>query len=105
MLAQGFVEEVKQLFDRGDLGLDKPSMRSVGYRQVWEYFLGQSTREEMRELAIFATRQFAKRQLTWLRNWSDAQWFEAEDKEVLYHHFHAYLSFPHVFSGNPSVLG
>jgi tRNA dimethylallyltransferase len=71
MLDEGFVEEVKKLFDRGDLNLAMPSMRSVGYRQVWEYLLGNDSFDEMREKGIIATRQLAKRQLTWLRSWEN----------------------------------
>jgi tRNA dimethylallyltransferase len=78
MLAQGFVAEVERLHGRGDLNLDKPSMRAVGYRQVWEYLEGQSDYPEMCRRVLAATRQFAKRQLTWLRaepetSWSDSQ--------------------------------
>ncbi len=71
MLAEGFVEEVRQLYQRGDLSPDLPSMRAVGYRQVWEYLAGNTTESEMRAAGIAATRQLAKRQLTWLRSWSN----------------------------------
>lgn len=67
MLEQGLVEEVRGLFERGDLHADIGSMRAVGYRQVWEFLAGESSREQMIERGIIATRQFAKRQLTWLR--------------------------------------
>jgi len=67
MLAEGFVEEVARLRARPDLSVDLPAMRAVGYRQVWGYLEGGYDRERMRELVINATRQFAKRQLTWLR--------------------------------------
>lgn len=69
MLAAGFVEEVKGLMARGDLHLELPAMRSVGYRQVWQYLEGECDYETMRERGIAATRQLAKRQMTWLRNW------------------------------------
>lgn len=69
MVEQGFVEEVEALRSRGDLHLGMPSIRAVGYRQVWEYLDGSSTREEMVERGIIATRQLAKRQFTWLRSW------------------------------------
>lgn len=82
MLQRGFIDEVLQLRARGDLNLNMPSMRSVGYRQVWEYLDGQLTYEEMIEKGIIATRQLAKRQLTWLRTWPDAQWFDSLDEEV-----------------------
>jgi tRNA dimethylallyltransferase len=71
MLAAGFLDEVKSLFDRGDLNLETPAIRSVGYRQAWEYFLKNYSYNEMVEKSIIATRQIAKRQLTWLRHWPD----------------------------------
>lgn len=69
MLALGFIEEVEKLFKRGDLHLNLPSIRTVGYRQVWNYLLNNMTSTEMQTRAIIATRQLAKRQLTWLRSW------------------------------------
>ncbi len=69
MFQQGFEEEVRALFARGDLHVDLPSMRSVGYRQVWAHLEGQYGHAEMKQRALFATRQLAKRQLTWLRQW------------------------------------
>ena len=78
MLDLGFVEEVEHLYARGDLTADLPSMRSVGYRQMWDYFAGASTYDEMRDKAIAATRQLAKRQLTWLRSWDEMKWFDAQ---------------------------
>ncbi|MFZ2314698.1 MAG: tRNA (adenosine(37)-N6)-dimethylallyltransferase MiaA [Gammaproteobacteria bacterium] len=77
MLKEGFIEEVEQLYRRGDLSVDLPSIRSVGYRQVWEYLAGNSSKIEMQEKAIAATRQLAKRQLTWLRSWPDVYWLES----------------------------
>lgn len=83
MLANGFIDEVKTLFDRDDLTLDTPSMRSVGYRQVWEYLQGKNTYAEMEEKGIIATRQLAKRQLTWLRHWSPAvTWFDSVSPDL-----------------------
>jgi tRNA dimethylallyltransferase len=67
----GLVEEVRRLRERGDLHLGLPSMRCVGYRQVWEYLDGECDHATMRERAIAATRQLAKRQLTWLRSMPD----------------------------------
>lgn len=64
----GLLEEVRRLRARGDLHLGLPAIRCVGYRQVWEHLDGQYDRVEMRERGIIATRQLAKRQLTWLRN-------------------------------------
>ncbi|MES2050038.1 MAG: tRNA (adenosine(37)-N6)-dimethylallyltransferase MiaA [Pseudomonadota bacterium] len=68
MLEQGFLDEVRQLRQRGDLHPDLPSMRCVGYRQAWEHLDGTCSYDEMRELGIIATRQLAKRQITWLRS-------------------------------------
>lgn len=70
MLAQGFEAEVRQLFERGDLTPDLPSIRCVGYRQMWDYLAGVIDYEEMRYRGTVATNQLAKRQLTWLRGWS-----------------------------------
>ena len=68
MLAAGFVTEVKALRARGDLHADLPSMRCVGYRQAWEALEGISPMAELRDKGVFATRQLAKRQITWLRS-------------------------------------
>jgi len=67
MLERGFLDEVRRLRARGDLHPDLPSMRCVGYRQAWAYLDGQIHGAEMRGQSIAATRQLAKRQLTWLR--------------------------------------
>ena len=68
MLAEGFVDEVKALRARGDLHADLPSMRCVGYRQAWQTLDGLMPAPELRDRGIFATRQLAKRQITWLRS-------------------------------------
>ena len=68
MLANGLVDEVRALKARGDLHLELPAIRSVGYRQVWEYLDGLYDEKEMRYRGIVATRQLAKRQHTWLRS-------------------------------------
>ncbi len=67
----GLLDEVETLRARGDLHPGLPSMRCVGYRQAWEYLDGQITRDELRDKGIAATRQLAKRQLTWLRGMED----------------------------------
>jgi tRNA dimethylallyltransferase len=67
MLAAGFIDEVKRLRARGDLDPEMPSMRCVGYRQAWEALDGAFPMQELRDRGVFATRQLAKRQLTWLR--------------------------------------
>jgi len=64
------------LFARGYLHEDLPSIRSVGYRQAWQYLQGQLDYAEMREKGIIATRQLAKRQLTWLRGWPELHWLD-----------------------------
>lgn len=74
MLEAGLAEEVRGLFERGDLHLDLPSMRAVGYRQIWGHIAGEYDLDRARELCIQATRQLAKRQLTWLRGWPDVHW-------------------------------
>lgn len=73
MLEQGFLEEVKGLMQRPDLHPDLPAIRSVGYRQAWEYLSGAYDAETFREKAIIATRQLAKRQMTWMRSWPDLE--------------------------------
>ena len=77
MLDTGFVGEVESLRARGDLDLDKPSMRAVGYRQVWQYLDGDFSYDEMVRKAVVATRQLAKRQLTWLRSEQKLCWVDA----------------------------
>ncbi|MBO1271561.1 tRNA (adenosine(37)-N6)-dimethylallyltransferase MiaA [Shewanella sp. 4t3-1-2LB] len=77
MLAAGFIDEVANLKARGDLHLDLPSMRCVGYRQCWQYLDGDYDYTAMTEKAIAATRQLAKRQLTWLRGWPGLNWLES----------------------------
>ncbi|MGN1392553.1 MAG: tRNA (adenosine(37)-N6)-dimethylallyltransferase MiaA [Succinivibrionaceae bacterium] len=69
MLKNGFENEVRKLHQRGDLSLNMPSMRSVGYRQMWSYIEGEISFEKMRELSVIATCQLAKRQMTWIRGW------------------------------------
>ena len=94
MLNVGFIAEVETLFQRGDLSLEMPAVRSVGYRQVWEYLEGKYSYDEMQEKAIAATRQLAKRQLTWLRSWPNGVWFNSEKDECLLqniNYLHAWL--------------
>jgi len=93
MLEDGLIDEVARLRHRDDLNLDKPSMRAVGYRQVWQYLDGQSSRDEMVARGVAATRQFAKRQFTWLRAMDDVHWidggaFDLRDRllRLLHHH-------------------
>lgn len=79
MIELGFIEEVASLRQRGDLHENMPSMRAVGYRQVWQYLDGEYELAEMRERGIAATRQLAKRQLTWLRGWHGLSWVNTLD--------------------------
>ena len=73
MLEQGFEAEVVKLRERGDLNLNLPSMRCVGYRQMWQYLDGELDWQEMHHKGVVATRQLAKRQMTWLRSWQGAE--------------------------------
>ena len=82
MLAKGFVEEVQELYERGDLNELMPSMRAVGYRQVWAYLQGADDYDSMTEKAIIATRQLAKRQFTWLRRVEDAVSFQTGQENL-----------------------
>ncbi len=83
MLEQGFVAEVERLRARGDLNLNKPSMRAVGYRQVWEYLDGLLDYPALIRQGIVVTRQFAKRQLTWLRAEAGAVWLDSTAERLL----------------------
>ncbi len=69
MLADGFLEEVAGLKRRARMDRELPSMRAVGYRQAWEHLDGLTSAQEMREKILAATRQLAKRQITWMRSW------------------------------------
>jgi tRNA dimethylallyltransferase len=77
MLDEGFVEEVVALRSRGDLHSNLPSIRAVGYRQVWDHLDARLTWDEMQERGIIATRQLAKRQFTWLRSWQNLHWLDS----------------------------
>nr|WP_312971208.1 tRNA (adenosine(37)-N6)-dimethylallyltransferase MiaA [Pseudomonas sp.] len=83
MLEQGFVAEVERLHRRGDLHGEMPSVRAVGYRQVWDHLEGRLSAAQMRERGIIATRQLAKRQFTWLRSWQNVQWLDSLDCDNL----------------------
>lgn len=78
MLRDGLIDEVQRLRTDPRLHADLPSMRAVGYRQTWEYLDGRGDREDLRARGIAATRQLAKRQLTWLRAQFDARWFDPD---------------------------
>ena len=81
MMDAGFVDEVEALYKRGDLHADLPSIRAAGYRQLWDYFDGHYGLDEAVEKAIIATRQLAKRQQTWLRNWPNSREILVDDHQ------------------------
>ncbi len=82
MLESGFVDEVAALRARGDLHCDLPAMRAVGYRQVWDYLDGVFSRDELGFRGVVATRQFARRQLTWLRREPGVHWLDSDNAAV-----------------------
>mgnify|MGYP000508544777 FL=1 len=82
MLEQGFIEEVKALQARGDLHEDLPAIRAVGYRQAWDYLHGKLSYDEMVFKGVVATRQLAKRQITWLRSWSNLHWLDSQAENL-----------------------
>ena len=85
MLEEGLVEEVQALHCRGDLNHQLPSIKSVGYRQVWQYLDGEIDYDAMIEGSIIATRQLAKRQLTWLRSWPSLQSLSNSSTQSVHH--------------------
>ena len=91
MLDLGLLDEVSALMSRGDLDLSLPSMRSVGYRQAWQYLQGEIDKESLNQSIVAATRQLAKRQLTWLRRWQDKKLVDI-DKGQLYRQLAEYFN-------------
>lgn len=79
MVEQGLLDEVRALMQRGDLHLDLPAIRAVGYRQAWLHLQGEMDYATMIEKGIIATRQLAKRQFTWLRSWPELQWIYTDE--------------------------
>ncbi|XZQ55094.1 MAG: tRNA (adenosine(37)-N6)-dimethylallyltransferase MiaA [Arsenophonus sp.] len=79
ILNMGFEDEVRTLYFRGDLHKDLPSIRSIGYRQMWSYLSDEITYNEMVYRSICVTRQLAKRQITWLRKWENAHRLDSDD--------------------------
>jgi len=77
MVNAGFEDEVRALYEREDLNLDLPSMRCVGYRQMWEHLDGKLDHKEMIFRGVVATRQLAKRQMTWLKSWNNLTWLDS----------------------------
>lgn len=87
MFSDGLVDEVKALYERGDLHIDLPAIRAVGYRQVWQALAGEYSLDKAPELALYATRQLAKRQLTWLRKEPNAHIYDplaADSKHLIF---------------------
>ncbi|QUX96188.1 tRNA (adenosine(37)-N6)-dimethylallyltransferase MiaA [Marinomonas sp. CT5] len=83
MMDQGFLAEVEALYNRGDLTIEMPSMRCVGYRQLWQYLDGDDLLDDAIFKGVVASRQLAKRQLTWLRGWEDLMIFDSLSKELV----------------------
>lgn len=81
MMKQGFLEEVRVLHQRDDLSSDLPALRSAGYRQLWKHLDGELDIDQAVNRAIIASRQLAKRQLTWLKKWPDAERIVVDDGE------------------------
>jgi tRNA dimethylallyltransferase len=85
MMREGLLEEVRRLYERGDLHADLPAIRSVGYRQLWEHLSGSEPLDSAVQRAIFATRHLARRQLIWLRSDVDLQWIDALESGAAAH--------------------
>ena len=83
MMAQGFLDEVSGLYAQEKLHAGLPAIRSVGYRQLWAHLDGELTLDEAVERGIIATRQLAKRQITWLRAEKNVRWVDGSDKNVI----------------------
>lgn len=83
MMNQGFLAEVEGFYRRGDLSIDMPSMRCVGYRQLWQYLNGDDLLDDAIFKGVVASRQLAKRQLTWLRGWEDLMIFDSLSKDLV----------------------
>jgi tRNA dimethylallyltransferase len=82
MWAAGFLDEVRGLRQRSSLSAEHPSMRAVGYRQAWKFLAGECRLDEAKKQVVAATRQLAKRQLTWLRRRQSAAWFDSAHPNV-----------------------
>jgi tRNA dimethylallyltransferase len=93
MLELGFLVEMQGLLENPLLHVDLPAMRAVGYRQAWAYLRGETNFEQFREQAIIATRQLAKRQLTWFRGQSSSHWFDPQSqKDALDYHLRKFIN-------------
>ena len=81
MIENGFIDEAKRLFENPSMNISLPSMRAVGYRQIWEYLTNTITKQQCFDKAIAATRQLAKRQITWLRSWKNCNVIDKIDEK------------------------
>lgn len=86
MLMLGFQKEVENLFFRKDIHKNLPSIRCIGYRQIWEYLEYQINYETMLKKIIFATRKLAKHQMTWLKKWKNLNFLNASTPNFLFMH-------------------
>lgn len=84
MLKLGFQKEVENLFFRKDIHKNLPSMRCIGYRQMWEYLEYQISYEEMFNKIVFATRKLAKHQITWLKKWKNVYYLHTNNPKLLF---------------------
>ncbi|MCL4125719.1 UNVERIFIED_CONTAM: hypothetical protein GTU68_008911 [Idotea baltica] len=99
MMVSGFLDEVKSLYEREELHENLPSIRAVGYRQAWQHLAGEYNHDTFVEKAIIATRQMAKRQLTWLRAQNDGTWFDTgEDLPIKQIKFFLADEMPEIFN-------
>jgi tRNA dimethylallyltransferase len=80
MMASGLLDEVRSLWQRGDLHVGLPAIRAVGYRQLWRHLENECSLDEAVQEALAATRQLAKRQLTWLRKWKHLAWIDTDQE-------------------------
>jgi len=83
MLAMGFLDEVRRLYERGDLTPELPAVRAVGYRQLWGHLAGEYDIAEAIRLSVTATRQLARRQLIWLRAMAEIEWIDSLDSAAI----------------------
>lgn len=77
MIENGFLDEMRKLMESPHISAETPSMRCVGYRQAWAHLIGETSFDQFQEQSKAATRQLAKRQMTWLRNWSTPHWLDS----------------------------
>ena len=101
MMAAGFLDEVRALHARDDLGPELPAVRAVGYRQLWAYLDDECTLDEAIERGIAATRQLAKRQFTWLRKWPNLKCIHTDANNRVQTHDFGEID---PASGNPADL-